>query len=177
VCSAGSILVLNNGTAYSGHSASIPFCALGTDFITYQFVWPNNPSTSAPWTSAQINGTTVAQSLSGFGVYTSGGVTVTEVDVSQAYLVVDWEDDDPASTLTVWKNHSQTGCAALAKSVRYFPQTGVVRNDSVRALTMAKLACGDAVTFHMTKTLTDDCVVSGSDSTYFCMHRMGVSCL
>jgi hypothetical protein len=177
VASAGSILILSNGTPYSGHAASIPFCALGTDFITYQFIWPNNPSTSAPWTVAQINGTASNQSLTGFGVYTSGGVTTTEVDVSQMYPVVDWQQSEPENTLEIWKNHSKTGCAALAKTVSHSPQTGVTRNDSVRALTMAKLSCGDSVTFHLTKTLTNDSVVSGSDSTYFCMHRMGVSCL
>lgn len=178
VVSAGSILRMSDGVAYSGHNNSIPFCALDTaGFTTYEFKWPNNPVTDAAWTIAQIEGTASNQSLTGFGFYASGGSTTTEMDVSQAYLVVDFQLPDPSSTLEVWKNYNAAGSALLAKSLTYSPQVGTTRNDASRAVIISQLACADYVTFHMTKTLLDDTIISGSDATYFCIHRLGNSCL
>lgn len=83
----------------------------------------------------------------------------------------------PANTLEIWKDHWEATCASIAKSVHYSDSTEVAQNDCVKIMTISQLAQGDKVSFWFTKTITDDAIVSGSDCTYFVIHRMGNSCL
>jgi hypothetical protein len=180
--SAGAVLRLNDTVNYSGDrlATRVPMCAISqVGFTTYQFPFSLNPRTGAAWTYGQINGATSNESLTGFGFYTSGTAAGgQELDISQAHLVVDWENPDPQTTLDVWKYYAAGATSAIAARGRLIqPQVGVMRNDTVRAMGVTPLTAGGHLTCWVTKTLDDDTILSGTDKTFLAVHRMGSSCL
>jgi len=153
--------------AGSAQSVTPSSAALTTTWTSYTFCWSANPAGTA-WASGDFDGTsTSAVSAYGFYIYNTSSAAST-ANVSQCNITFQWADLNPTINVLLLK-----GGTVAASATKEVQEPGSETDEQITLVEMVYLTAGQTLSVQAKKTVSDDAILSGSDTTYLAIHRLG----